>query len=216
WVAAGTGRPLAEGAKRGALELLLSTPLNVREILRGQRLALQRQFLGPLLAVLLIEAVMMIATARETATEDERCYLLKTWSAGMVMLIADLIALYWVGMWQAIISKNPNRAASATVARVLVLPWIVFALVSLVLSLTTFRTGHEPGENFLLGLWFGVGLVADVGFGAWARHKFLSEFRVAASQQYAKRVGFWRRGFVAGQGAGSVQLRALGSVTSGE
>ena len=157
----------------------------------------------------------MIATARETATQDERGYMMKVWSAGMVMLIADLVALYWVGMWQAIISKNPNRAASASVARVLVLPWIVFALVSLVLSLTGFPIGREP-ENFFLGLWFGVGLVADVGFGAWARHKFLSEFRVAASQQYAKRLGFWRRVFVGGQGAGSVQLRPLESMTSGE
>ena len=216
WVAAEAGRQLAEDRKRGALELLLSTPLSVRDILRGQRLALQRQFLGPLLTVLLIDIVLMLATANETATQDEIGFTMKTWMAGMVMLIADVIALYWVGVWQAMISKNPNRAPSATVARVLVLPWIVFALVALVLSLTTFRTGQEPGEYFFLGLWFGVGLVADVGFGAWARHKFLSEFRVAASQQYAKRPGFWRRVFVAGQGAGSVQLRALGSVTSGE
>ena len=216
WVAAEAGRQLAEDRKRGALELLLSTPLSVREILRGQRLALQRQFLGPLLTVLLIEVVLMLATAKETATQDEIGFMMKTWTAGMLMLIADVIALYWVGVWQAMISRNPNRAPSATVARVLVLPWIVFALVALVLSLTTFRTGHEPSEYFFLGLWFGVGLVADVGFGAWARHKFLSEFRVAASQQYAKRLGFWRRVFVTGQGAGSVQLRALGSVTSGE
>ena len=195
--------------------MLLSTPLSPREILRGQRLALQRQFLGPLVAVLLIEVVLMIATARETATQDERGYLMKVWSAGMLMLVADAIALYWVGMWQAIISKNPNRAASANAARVLLLPWIVFALVSLVLSLTTFRRGREPGENFFLGLWFSLGLAADIGFGAWARHKFLSEFRVAASQQYSKRLGFWRRIFVGDQGAGSVQL-PLGSVTSGE
>src|SRR5206468_5999297 len=181
WLAAETGRQLAEDRKRGALELLLSTPLNVREILRGQRLALQRQFLGPLLAVLLIEAVMMIATARETATQDERGYLLKTWSAGMFMLIADLIALYWVGMWQAIISKNPNRAASATVARVLVLPWIAFALIALGISLTVVQIGHEPGPNFFLGLWFGLGLAADIGFGAWARQKILTQFRFAAA-----------------------------------
>ncbi len=119
-------------------------------------------------------------------------------------------------MWQAIISKNPNRAAGASAARVLVLPWVVFAVVGLVLSLLTFRRAYEPNENFFLGLWFGLGLAADIGFGAWARHKFLAEFRVAASQQYAKRLSFWKRLFVGGQGAGSVQLQSLGSVTSGE
>src|SRR5256885_8919754 len=39
WFASEVGRQLAEERKRGALELLLSTPLTVKEILRGQRLA---------------------------------------------------------------------------------------------------------------------------------------------------------------------------------
>jgi len=216
WLASESGRQLAEDRKRGALELLLSTPLSPREILRGQRLALQRQFLGPLLAVLLIELALMVASARDTANHDDSGFLISTWLAAIVMLIADVIALYWIGMWQAIISKNPNRAAGASAARVLVLPWVVFAVVGLVLSLLTFRRAYEPNENFFLGLWFGLGLAADIGFGAWARHKFLAEFRVAASQQYAKRLSFWKRLFVGGQGAGSVQLQSLGSVTSGE
>ena len=41
------GRQFAEDRHSGALELVVSTPLGVKEILRGQWLALRRQFLGP-------------------------------------------------------------------------------------------------------------------------------------------------------------------------
>src|ERR1041385_6512050 len=86
WVASESGRQLAEDRKRGALELLLSTPLGPRDILRGQRLALQRQFLGPILAVLLIDMVLMIASAHETVNQEDFGFMMKTWLAGMVML----------------------------------------------------------------------------------------------------------------------------------
>jgi ABC-type Na+ efflux pump permease subunit len=211
WFAAESGRQLAEDRQRGALELLLSTPMTVRDILRGQRLALQRQFLGPVIFVLLIALVLMIQTGRETIMEvEDRNFFVFVWLGGMLMLMADLVGLYWVGMWQAIVSKNPNRAASATVARILVLPWVAFALAALVISLLGVQTGHEPGANFFLGLLFGLGLAADIGFGVWARHKLLTEFRLAAAQRYEGRRGFLRSLFSAkSHRAPAVQLRPV-------
>jgi len=197
WFAAESGRQLAEDRKGGALELLLSTPLTVREILRGQRLALQRQFLGPVLAVLAADSVLMLAPWRQTAHESDRNSYLMIWLAGMVLLVGDIAALYWVGMWQAIRSKNPNRAAGASVLRVLVLPWMLFALVSLVISFTTMRSGQEPGGSFFVSLWLVPGLAADIGFGLWSRSKLLSAFRLAAAQRYTMQPGFWRRLLVA-------------------
>jgi len=54
WFALEAGKQLSEDRKQGALELLLSTPLTVQDILRGQRLALERQFLGPVMVVLMV------------------------------------------------------------------------------------------------------------------------------------------------------------------
>jgi len=203
WLASEVGRQLAEDRKRGALELLLSTPLTVKEILRGQRLALQRQFLGPSIAVLAICLVLMAATAHEAPADDERTVFL-SWLAGMAVFATDLMALYYVGMWQALVSRNPNRAASASVARVLVLPWVVFALIALGISLGIVQRVSEPGENFFLGLWFCLGLATDIGFGGWARHKLLSEFRSAAAQRYTSRPGLWERLFKGSEQAGPV------------
>jgi len=205
WFAAEVGRQLIEDRKGGALELLLSTPLTIREILRGQRLALQRQFLGPVLAVLAVDIVLTLATWRQTAHDSDRNSFLMIWPAGMVLLVADLAGLYWVGMWQAISSKNPNRAAGASVLRVLVLPWMFFALISLLVSLKTARTGQEPGGKFFVSLWLVPGLAADIGFGLWSRSKLLTEFRLAAARRYTVLPAFWRRWLAGNTGAGTGQ-----------
>jgi hypothetical protein len=50
-------------------------------------------------------------------------------------------------------------------------------------------------DGWPLLLWFGFGILADVGFGSWARHKLLSEFRVLAAQRYQPQPAWWRRLF---------------------
>jgi hypothetical protein len=194
WFAAEAGRQLAEDRRRGALELLLSTPLTVRHILRGQLLALQRQFLGPIVTVLVVGCLLMLAGRREFIDSDGmRSFYFLFWIGGMLMLVADLIALYWVGMWQALTAKNPNRAASASVAQILILPGIAWAGIILLVFLTTFRGAETPSEKFYLLLWFGLGLAADIAFGLWARQRLLAEFRFVAVQRYTPQPGFWKR-----------------------
>jgi ABC-type transport system involved in cytochrome c biogenesis permease component len=201
WFASETGRQLAEDRKHGALELLLSTPLTVKEILRGQRLALQRQFLGPLLVVLAVFLIFMLATLSEVGAVDDRQLCASFWLAAMLMLVADLTALYWVGMWQGLTARNPNRATSANLIRVLLLPWAGMALVFLAVTVGALTGAREPSWKFFLGWWVALGLAADIGFGAWARQRLLSEFREAAEQRYASRPGLWKR--LAGRGAES-------------
>lgn len=197
WLAGEAGRQLAEDRKIGALELLLSTPMSVQDILRGQLLALRRQFLGPLVLVLLTIFVFMWATLREPDAEEMRSFVRLLCIGGMVMIVADLAALYWVGMWQALIAKNPNRTASASVGRILILPALGWAMVVLIAVLSSVRGGqnYESWPHMLLGLWFGLGLLADIAFSVAARRKLLAEFRVAAAQRYTPRAGFFKRLF---------------------
>jgi hypothetical protein len=195
WLASEAGRQLAEDRKIGALELLLSTPMTVRDILRGQFLALRRQFLGPLILTLVIATLFLWAILQEPNDEQERSFWRLFWIGGMIMLVMDLVALYWVGMWQAITAKNPNRAASAGVARILILPPVLWALIILVAMLSSMNGGETPGSKFFVGLWLGLSIGVDLLFSFRARHKLLTEFRLAASQRYASRRGFFRRLF---------------------
>jgi ABC-type Na+ efflux pump permease subunit len=197
WFASEAGRQLAEDRKNGALELLLSTPLSVREILRGQMLALRRQFLGPVVVVLLVCGLFMGASLSESMSTEDRNTAICFWLAGMAMLIPDLIGLYWVGLWQGLTAKNPNRVAGASATCILALPWVILATICMVVSVTwmVVRQQTDFGPISVIGLWFGLGLATDIGFSAWSRHKLLTEFRLAAEQRYSKRAGFWKRFF---------------------
>jgi hypothetical protein len=194
WFAAESGRQLAEERKHGALELLLSTPLTVRDIMRGQSLALQRQFLGPVAAVLFVAFLFMWEGARQDFGDREfQGPYFMFWIGGMTLLPADLVALYYVSMWQAMTARNPNRAASVAVAQILIVPGLAFLAIWLLAAVASARGGEPPGPGFSLGLWFGLGIAADFLFGSLARHKLLTEFRQAAEQPYAARPGFWKR-----------------------
>ena len=195
WCASETGRQLAAERQQGALELLLSTPLTVRDILRGQRLALNRQFLGPACTVLVVFLLLMLASLSETADAEQRLACVCFYSAGMLMLVVDLAALYWVGMWQGLSSKNPNRATNGSVGRILVMPWVGIAVALAVMALMWANRGEGPSWKFFIGLWVSLGLAVDIAYGVWARHKLLTTFRLAAEQRYAPRRGFWKRLF---------------------
>jgi len=195
WLASEAGRQLSEDRKAGSLELLLSTPLTVREILRGQRMALSRQFLAPAFLVFGLEIAMMVATLNDPMSRSEMWLWFCLWQAGMIALVADLIALYWVGMWLGLAARNPKRAYTETVVRVLVLPWAGFAAFIAGVVVLNMASRSEPGWGVFLGTWLGLTLAADVGFGLWARHKLLTEFRTVATQRFQPRVALWRRIF---------------------
>jgi hypothetical protein len=194
WLGLEAGRQLSEDRKIGALELLLSTPLTVREILRGQRLALQRQFLGPLAAVLLVDLVMLLAGSnRNGVMGGNQALWFSLWIAGMVMLLADLVTLYWMGMWMGLAAKTPRHASGNTIVRVLVLPWILFLVFLTFAAVTESQFQAQWSWETFLGVWFALGLLVDIGFGLWARHCLLTRFREVATQRFQTRAPFWRR-----------------------
>jgi hypothetical protein len=201
WFATECGRQLAEDRKQGALELLLATPMTVRDILQGQMLALRRQFLGPVIVTLFVFFLCIIGTLSDITEGDRaRAAWITLGGGAMVMLVADLVAIYWVGTWQSMVVRNPNRVANATLLRILLVPSAAWALFYLLMTMAVFFHEYDLGWEVPMGLWFGLGIAADIGFGALARHKLLTQFRLAAEQRYTPRAGFLKRLF-AGSGA---------------
>jgi ABC-type transport system involved in multi-copper enzyme maturation permease subunit len=211
WLASEATRTLAENRRLGALELLLSTPLSVREILRGQMLALRRQFLWPVAAVLLVEVSFLLAIMRDTNLQNESRVWATVWIIGMTVLVADLIALYWVGMWMGLAARNINRASGGAVMRIMVLPWAAWGIISGLIGLATMRGADGPGGEFYLWLWFGLAIAADVVFGFWSRHKLYTHFRALAAQRYMARESLWKRLF---SGSSAVETDVPAAVPS--
>jgi hypothetical protein len=209
WLTIEAGRQLAEDRQTGAFELLLSVPLTVPDILRGQLLALRRQFLGPLVVVLGVGLLLMVGVHRRAPGWQNQA----TWLAGIFMLVADLVALSWVGMWRALVARSHTLATVNTVMRMLVLPWVLFGVVvgsgnvwyGLMLG-----KNWSPGWQFYLELWMGLGLAADVVFGLTAWWELRTRFRELALSRYnpapsslALWLGLEESGSTGPQGAGA-------------
>ena len=188
WLVIEAGHRLAEDQKSGALELLLSSPLSVRDLLRGQLLALRRQFLWPLLVVIVCELGFMCQLHARSLDPK----VLPVWTSAMVLLVADLLALSWVAMAGALTAKNQNQATLRTIWRILILPWVMAGVVVVIGHLwfeVWLGRAWVPDWSFYLRLWFWLGLAADLGFGLWAWWLLHTRFRQLARQRFDPQPG---------------------------
>ncbi len=183
WVAIEAGQQLGEDHRAGTLELLLSTPLTVRDIVRGQLLALRRQFLGPLLVILGVEFTFMLMAWRK----EQDSFVLYLWLAGMAMLLADVAALSFVAMAAALTAKTPQQMILKTFFRILILPWLAFAVICVLANLWV-SLGTDRGEplpwQFNLGTWFLLGLAFNLGFGLHGARVLRTRFRELAGARF--------------------------------
>lgn len=155
--------PVLAERRAGTVELLLSTPLNNRQLMRGQLRAMTLQF-GPALSLALLATLGVLGgLVRALSDEPE----LVSWSlalplAAAVALLADCWTMTWVGMWCATWKNVPRKAAGNTTGFVLLLPWLLLIVASMgfgFLIATRGATGSPPN------LWIWFGLWALVGFG---------------------------------------------------
>jgi hypothetical protein len=180
WVVTEACRRFSLDRQSGALELLLSTPISVKEILRGQWQGLERQFAGPVFTVLLADFVFLLAGRRESEA-------VLIWIVGMVVFLADIVTLAWLGMWRGLNSRRPNRAAAAALVRVLVLPWMAYLFLLTWIGMSGgFSGGRETGQVFIV-LWAVISLVFNAVFGLPARRRLQEEFRQVATQRFEAR-----------------------------
>lgn len=185
WIASEAVQRFVLDRKSGALELLLSTPLSVLEILRGQWLALYRQFAGPLVVVLGADTLFLVA-------ERHRSDWIVLWLAGMTVLVADAFTLSRVGAWMGMRHRRTNRALAATLVRVLVLPWMAFFVI--IAAVAVFASLYRTAVPRWWGddragpvLWWALGMANNLIFFAWARRKLRTQFRAAAAERFARR-----------------------------
>jgi ABC-type transport system involved in cytochrome c biogenesis permease component len=183
WVASEACLRLGPDHRSGALELLLSTPLTVREILRGQMLALRRQFLWPVLLVVVLDFLFLFTAFNRLGSAGDNQVV--WFCLGVILTFAaDVYTLCWDGMWVGLIAKHPNRATLSTFARVVVLPCGAWSAVMILVSLLQLWPRLDRTDTFSMLLWFGLGLANDVALLLWSRHRLLGDLRVVATQRF--------------------------------
>jgi len=182
-------RRLSEDRLSGALELLLVTPLQPRDILAGQARALRWFAFAPGTGLVLLNlsliALIHTSDALDMGTSDRRIFT-GIFLGGIVALFADSFAVSWIGMEMGLRGKRQPRAVLATLGRVLLPNWLcAFLLVFVAHSGAQFS--DTDWEN-LITSWFLLGLGIDLVLGLKAWYRLHRRFREIASGVLSKQV----------------------------
>jgi ABC-type transport system involved in multi-copper enzyme maturation permease subunit len=180
-------RRLSEDRLSGALELLLVSPLQPRDILSGQRRALRRFFRAPTAWLVLLNAALIFlihySAGLSMGSSDRRIFT-GIFLGGILALFADSFALSWIGIEMGLRGKRQPRAVLATLGRVLLPNWLgAFVLVFVAQSGKGIT--HSEGD-ILITSWFLLGLGIDLVLGLRAKRRLQRRFREIASGPLSK------------------------------
>lgn len=197
WVAMEASKRLGDDRRSGALELLLSTPLGVREILRGQWLALLRQFGAAAALICAVDLLFLGLGFKRMFNDNDRGFWVAMCLAGIAVFVLDLMALALHSTWLSLRGRRTSRAGLTAVARVCVVPWFLFgAFGAFMVMLEVFfriRPFGRHDEYWLLGVWFALALLNDLLLGVTSHYNLKLRFRDVATERPESRPGFWAR-----------------------
>ncbi len=182
WVAAEAGRQFAEDRRSSALELTLSTPLPVRDILEGQFLGLLRQFGIPIALVLLFDVTGMIVGSHMRLGSDSESVLM--WVAMMIVFIVDLVTLAAVGMWLGLVVRRSSRAIAQNLFYVMGVPWLILIGFLTYIVLVPMHRSSMESTGFMIGAYFLVSIGVDLFLFLQASGNLTSRFREVVTERF--------------------------------
>jgi hypothetical protein len=182
-IAAESSRRMNEDRASGALELLLVTPLQIRAILHGHYAALRDQFRRPIRILVVMNLTMIAGVVlfhqKLSMQGSDQAVFVELFGCGILALIADFIALRWMGIHAGLTSRKHYRAVLRTVGKVLLPPWVCIFLMFFIR-----RHFNSAGEAaFMFALYIGFGLVLSLTTALLARSRLEGRFREMASER---------------------------------
>ncbi|MCX8107365.1 MAG: hypothetical protein N3G20_01025, partial [Verrucomicrobiae bacterium] len=201
WIAVMACRFFLEARKTGALELILTTPVPVKTLLRGHWRALRNFFTLPILAIAVLHVFYVMANYRLANLQGGvggallQSYLTGAGSS-LINFLTDVLALCYVGSWFSLSVRKPGFAVLYTFALVILGPWTManfLPSLSSILPNTVavwLTTGGVLRRLFGSGLSYyplgrtGVWVAKNLVLVFWARRKLHRHFRSAAAQTY--------------------------------
>ncbi len=207
-----------EARRGGGLELMLTTPLPVKTLLRGHWRALRQLFFWPIVVIALLHVYFVFGNWRPAMGAAGLGAALRYYGPGaassLICFLSDVLGLCWLGTWLAVSAKRANLAILHTFALVYLAPRAVdyFApnlgpqVLQAVLPRGAAHWAYNPLFYYAARAlpW----VLKNVLFVLWAAYKLHRYFRPAAAQTYRlghRRVGrWWPLGRSAAAAAGSL------------
>lgn len=179
---------LVEEKENGTLELLLSTPLSVAAMIRGQFHALWLHVRGPFILQLLLQILTLIYLFLDSSSGIADGALLVGAIGFIAFFVIDFFVIALIGMWSAMIVKNYKQVNGATIARALLPPGLVFVgtiLLMLGLNLLLGLSLEIP-EALLAPYYFLLSAANAILWTVYVRKNLPRKMRELAFERYSK------------------------------
>lgn len=167
--------------RAGALELLLTTPMDVPEIAHGISLALRHIFFRPIAALLAFEVFLFFAAYNAPRQLAPRQSVGFCFVAIISTFLVDLWALKWAALWSSLHARSMERVLLETLGKVLSIPFGLF--LGVVGGLTWMLQGRSSDltPTAVFQLWLLINLPYALIIGTMAKGNFLKHFRESAA-----------------------------------
>jgi hypothetical protein len=137
------GRMLAGMRRNGELEMLLTTPYDEDDILRGCFHQLKRGLFWPTLFALGVDMTLLILGCCNDWFGGGLAWVVIV-VVEILWMLANLYSLSWVGLFQGLKLANPSKAAGRAIMCVVQLPWVLgICCAGLAAVLAPGNTGPE-------------------------------------------------------------------------
>ncbi len=182
WIAAMACQFFLEARRDGALELILTTPIEERTVRRGRRRALLRLFFWPVLAIAVLHWLYLYYSwepyAKQQSSESVFRWHATMAAGSLASFLTDVLALTALGGWLSLSSKRTPFVVLETFALVILVPWVVLFL----LGGSRWLQIKFPNSYYIAQP---AALVAkNLLFLGWAIYQSRKHFRAAAAQTY--------------------------------
>jgi hypothetical protein len=204
WVASQAARLFVEARRSGLIELILTSPVDSKDIVDGQWRALWRMFGAPVLVLVAVESAGVWLSQQVTwgtvanqggVAISQTLIAVASVAITAVTTAGNLLALAWFGLWMGLTSKNISLAVLKTIAFVQVVPWFIIQFVALtavglvMVPILTKGAAASTAQQF--AVWFPMFIAAvsgalflakNLGFFFWSRRLLYSSVRQQAAR----------------------------------
>lgn len=202
WMAGESSAWIFRDRHSGAMELILATPLSVKEILKGHFQGINRKLLLPLFWVVLVDVVFMFFDNNRYASYADTNWFVQSyfkyayWLACIGMLFFNLYTLRWTATWMGMIARNEFSAAVAALVWVSLPTWGTIALgtFSMIIASQVFemqwveKLGEGIEEWHFMLIWLFLGILNNLML-IWLSRRECRQLREYASLR--PETGFW-------------------------
>lgn len=184
WIAGDVAQRMIEDRRGGALELILTTPVDPASMASGHFKSIRHQLGTPILVLLVAEWIWISQMAgRETAWRGAELLVTILWIQSLRMA-ADVWSIPWNALWQALHRSGTTAAVQRTLLCVHGLPGLILAAgIAWGFGAGTMLTFRNDRPIIRLWwYWTAVALAISVGSGVVARRRFLADARRVAAE----------------------------------